>query len=191
MRDDDIMLIEISHFNSDTEDLFERAVSDVLTKKPKGIILDLRNNPGGFLDTAIEVASEWVDEGVIVSEKKSDDSGNDYLARGRARLAEYRTVVLVNEGSASASEIVSGALKDYEKATIIGMRTFGKGSVQELAPLKDGSSLKVTVAKWLTPKGINISDEGIIPDEEIDLTDEDYSTDKDPQMDKAIEIITQ
>jgi len=191
MRDDDIMLIEISHFNSDTEDLFERAVSDVLTKKPKGIILDLRNNPGGFLDTAIEVASEWVDEGVVVSEKKSDDSGNDYLARGRARLAEYRTVVLVNEGSASASEIVSGALKDYGKATIIGMRTFGKGSVQELAPLKDGSSLKVTVAKWLTPKGINISDEGIIPDEEIDLTDEDYSADKDPQMDKAIEIITQ
>lgn len=189
LRDDGIMVVSISHFNNDTAGLFDRAVNDIIKANPKGIILDLRNDPGGYLDTAIEVASEWIEDGVIVSEQKSDGTKNDYLARGRARLADYKTVILVNEGSASASEIVSGALKDYDKALIVGKKTFGKGSVQELMSFSDGSSLKVTIAKWLTPKGVNISEEGIAPNEEVDLTDEDFAADRDPQLDKAVEEI--
>jgi len=189
MNADNTMVITISHFNSDTESLFERAVNDTLKANPKGIILDLRDDPGGFLDTAIEVVSEWIEDGIIVSEQKSDSSKNDYLARGRARLAGYKTIVLVNEGSASASEIVAGALKDHGKAIIVGEQTFGKGSVQELVPLDDGSSLKITIAKWLTPNGVNISQEGITPDEIVAFTIEDYNSDNDPQMEKAVTIL--
>lgn len=190
MRDEDIMVIKISHFNDDTEGLFDRAIRDVISKNPKAIILDLRNNPGGFLETAIEVASEWVEEGVIVIEKFSEDNKNEYLTRGRARLAGFKTAVLVNEGSASASEIVAGALQDHGLAAIVGMQTFGKGSVQALEKLDDGSSVKITVAHWLTPEGHNINEEGITPDEEVDLTKEDYENDLDPQMEKAIEMLT-
>jgi len=191
LRDDGIMVVSISHFNNDTAELFDRAVDDIIKQNPKGIILDLRNNPGGYLDTAIEMASEWVEDGIIVSERKSDGTGNEYLARGRARLAGFKTIILANEGSASASEIVAGALKDYDKALIVGKKTFGKGSVQELLSFEDGSSLKVTIAKWLTPKGVNITEEGILPNEEVDLTDEDFKADKDPQLDKAVEKILQ
>jgi len=188
---DNIMVITISHFNDDTVDLFDRAVSDAVKQNPKGIILDLRNDPGGYLDTAIEVASEWIEDGVVVTEKYNDDQKNDYLARGRARLKDFKTVVLANEGSASASEIVAGALKDYGLATIVGKKTFGKGSVQELESMPDGSSLKITIAKWLTPKGVNINEEGIVPDAEVDLSKEDYEADKDPQMEKAVELLNE
>jgi len=149
----------------------------------------LRNNPGGYLDTAIELASEWVDDGIIVTEKFSEEKKNEYFSRGRARLKDYPTVVLVNRGSASASEILSGALRDYKKATIVGEQTFGKGSVQTLREFGDGSSIKITVAKWLTPNGDSINDAGIKPDIEIKMTDKDYEENKDPQMDKAIEIL--
>ncbi len=189
LRDDDIFVIKITNFNNDTYNLFNKAAQKIITQDPAGIILDLRNNPGGYLDTAIEIASEWIEDGVVVIEKFSEEKSNDYLARGRARLKNYPTVVLVNQGSASASEIVAGALQDCGKATIIGMQTFGKGSVQTLEELKDGSSVKITVAKWLTPNGNCISEEGIIPDEEVDLTIEDYEADKDPQMEKAIEVL--
>ncbi|MDP3900144.1 MAG: S41 family peptidase [bacterium] len=187
--EDDIAYIEISNFNHDTADLFDRAIKELIAKNSKGLILDLRNNPGGFLDTAIEMASEWVEGEIVVIEKFSEDNQREYLARGRARLKDLPTVVLVNEGSASASEIVAGALKDHGKATIIGQKTFGKGSVQELTELNDGSSLKITVAKWLTPNGISINDEGVSVDIEVDLIREDYEQDKDPQLDKAMEVL--
>ncbi|MEK7067761.1 MAG: S41 family peptidase [Patescibacteria group bacterium] len=189
MNKDKLMVIKISHFNDDTAELFDRAVRETIKQNPKGIILDLRNDPGGYLETAIEVASEWIEEGVVVTEKFNEEKKNEYLARGRARLQDFKTVVLVNEGSASASEIVAGALKDLGLAQIVGAKTFGKGSVQELEYLPDGSSLKITVAKWLTPKGININDEGIMPDAEVNLTPEDYEADKDPQMEKAIQTL--
>lgn len=187
----DIYKITITNFNDDTKDLFEKEVLNVLAKNPKGIILDLRNNPGGYLDTAIDVASEWIDNGLIVTEKFSQDKKNDFSATGHARLKDYKTVILVNEGSASASEIVAGALKDHGKATLVGKTTFGKGSVQTLESLDDGSSLKVTVAKWMTPNGYNINEVGIKPDVEVDMTQADYDSGKDPQLDKAIEILTQ
>jgi len=189
LENNEIFLLEISNFNSDTEFLFNKAVREILDSNAKGIILDLRNNPGGYLDTSIEVASEWVDDNIVVIEKYSDETQTDHLSRGRPRLAEIPTIVLVNQGSASASEIVAGALQDYKKAVILGEETFGKGSVQSLESLKDGSSIKITVAKWLTPSGRSINDEGIMPDETVELTLEEYNEDKDSQMDKAIEII--
>ena len=189
MNPDKMMVITISHFNDDTTELFNRAVSDTVKQNPKGIILDLRNNPGGYLTTAIEVASEWVEDGVVVVDKKTEQDKMEYLAEGRARLKGFKTVVLVNEGSASASEIVTGALKDYGLAKIVGKKTFGKGSVQELESLPDGSTIKITTSKWFTPKDVNINAEGIKPDEEVDLTTEDYNANKDPQMEKAIQIL--
>lgn len=189
MRDDKIMVIKISNFNGDTEALFNQATEEVIAANPKGVILDLRNDPGGYLDTAIEVASEWVEDKLVVTEKYSEEKDIKHLSRGRARLKSFPTVVLVNQGSASASEIVAGALKDYGLATILGKQTFGKGSVQTLMNLEDGSSIKITVAKWLTPNGVNINKEGISPDEEVDLTLEDFTANEDPQLDRAIEII--
>lgn len=191
LRDNNIFVIKITNFNDDTLDLFNSAVREALAKDPDGIILDLRNNPGGYLDTAIEISSEWVEDGIVVSEQFSEDKKVEYLSRGRARLKDYKTVILVNQGSASASEIVSGALRDNGKAVIVGKKTFGKGSVQSLKEFSDGSSVKVTVAKWLTPNGNCINDEGIEPDYEVDLTIEDYKEDKDPQMDKAVEILNE
>jgi len=189
--DKNIFIIKITNFNGDTLELFEKAVYDVMQKNPKGIILDLRNNPGGYLDTAIDIASEWIDKGTIVSEKFSDKEKVDHPARGNARLKNYKTVVLVNEGSASASEIVAGALQDYNLATIVGKKTFGKGSVQTVENLPDGSSVKITIAEWLTPKGNNINKEGIKPSVEIDLSEKDYNENRDPQMEKAVEIINE
>lgn len=189
MRNDGVYIIKISHFNSDTIDLFDEAVREIVEKNPKGIVLDLRNNPGGYLNTSIEVASEWVENDIIVREKLSSGNEKKYKSRGIPRLKDFKTVVLVNGGSASASEIVAGALKNHEKATIIGTKTYGKGSVQSLEDFSDGSSLKITVAKWLTPNGESINDEGVSPDEEVELTFEDFEAEIDPQMDKAIETI--
>lgn len=186
---DNIFIIKIMNFNNDTFSLFNNAVKEILSKNPKGLILDLRNNPGGYLDTAIEISSEWIETGTIVTEQFSEENKNEHLARGRARLKDYKTVVLINQGSASASEIVAGALQGHKKAKIIGMKTYGKGSVQTLKQFQDGSSVKITVAKWLTPDNICINDNGITPDEEVDLTVEDYNKNKDPQMERAVKFL--
>jgi carboxyl-terminal processing protease len=135
------------------------------------------------------MSSEWVDNNKVVIEKFGDGHEESYVSEGRARLKDYKTVVLVNGGSASASEIVAGALKDYGLAVIVGEKTYGKGSVQSLENMEDGSTLKITIAKWLTPNGTSINKEGITPDVEIKFTGEDYANNKDPQMDKAIEIL--
>lgn len=187
--DNDIYYLRITNFNNDTEELFNRSVREILEGDYQGLIVDLRNNPGGYLDTAIEMASEWVEQGIIVTEKYSDDNKTEHLARGRARLSGFETVVLVNQGSASASEIVAGALQDYRQARVLGQQTFGKGSVQTLNKFGDGSSLKITVAKWLTPNNRSINDEGIMPDLLVDLTLEDYNNNEDPQLDAAKEVL--
>ncbi len=182
---DDLFLIKITAFNDDTSALFSEAVKSFLSSGAKYLILDLRSNPGGYLDTAVELLGEWINGEVAVSEKFADEKKLDYTAKGLNRLSSYKTVVLINGGSASASEILAGALKDYGKATIIGETSYGKGSVQMLKGLSDGSALKVTVAKWLTPKGQDINKEGIKPDVEVELTYDDYTAGKDPQMDTA------
>ncbi len=189
MRSDGIFVIKVSNFNDDTSDLFNKAVNTAVLKKPKGIILDLRNNPGGYLETAIEMASEWVDAGPIVSEQFGENKRNEHFSNGRARLRNIPTIVLINEGSASASEIVAGALRDYKLATLVGKKTFGKGSVQTLQDLSDGSSLKVTVAKWLTPAGDFINEKGIEADIKVEMTQSDLDKNRDPQLVKAIETL--
>lgn len=183
-------VIEIRQFNEMTSPAFKEAVQVFTLEDLDGLIVDLRNNPGGYLDTAVEVSGEWISHDVVVQEKLSDGSMRNYVSDGNARLTEMPTVVLVNGGSASASEIVAGALQFHKKATIVGEKTFGKGSVQDLVSFEDGSALKLTIALWLTPGGVSIDKEGITPDVTVELTEEDFEAEKDPQFDRAIEILS-
>ncbi len=183
-------LIEVRQFNQDTLPLFEKAINDIKKRSAvKSIVLDLRNNPGGYLEVAVQMAGEWNGDGLVVSEKNRDGLETFHRAYIEERLGDYKTIVLINEGSASASEIVAGALKDWGKASLVGMTTFGKGSVQELDELSDGSQIKLTIAKWFTPSGKSIDDLGIEPDYKVELTEEDFNNDRDPQLNKALEII--
>lgn len=184
-----LAVVTISQFNGETVAEFNEAVRSLLLEDPDGLILDLRNNPGGYLEAAVEVAGAWVRDDVVVVEKFSDGTKQEYRADGNVRLADLPTVVLVNGGSASASEIVAGALQDHGLARIIGEKTFGKGSVQEYDEYGDGSALKLTVALWFTPKDRSIDKDGIAPDEEVKMTDEDFNQDKDPQKDRARAVL--
>ncbi|MFH1366703.1 MAG: S41 family peptidase [Patescibacteria group bacterium] len=181
--------IELMTFGDDTEKEFKNAANLLVGQGINGIILDLRNNSGGYLETAVTVASQFIDKGAIVNEEFSDQTKKSYEAQGFAPLADYPVVVLINGGTASAAEIVAGALRDYEKAVLVGETSFGKGSVQEYQQLSDGSSLKITTAKWLTPKGQSLNEEGIEPDYAVELSADDFNNDKDPQLDKALEIL--
>jgi carboxyl-terminal processing protease len=189
LRSDGIFVIRVSNFNDDTASLFNEAVNTALLKSPKGIILDLRNNPGGYLETAVDMASEWVEAGPIVAEQFNNNRRNEYPANGRARLKNFPTIVLINGGSASASEILAGALRDYKKATIVGETTYGKGSVQSLRDLSGGAALKITVAKWLTPAGDYINEKGLDPNIEVKMTADDLDKNLDPQFNKALELL--
>ncbi len=190
LRDDGIAVINIFFFNGDTTELFNDAVQQIAVSDVKGIILDLRNDPGGYLNASIDVASAWIDNDVVVSEHVQDEV-TPFLTTQIALLEGIPTVVLVNGGSASASEIVAGALQDYDLATVIGEQTFGKGSVQDYREFADGSAIKLTIAKWFTPLGRSIDEEGITPDEIIEFTREQYEAGLDPQFDRAVEIINQ
>lgn len=184
--DNNLFLIKINSFNGDTNYLFSQAIREVLTQDPDGIIVDLRNNPGGYLEVAVMMLGEWINGEVAVIEQFANGKTTEYLADGLNRLKNYSTVILINRGSASASEILAGALRDYNKATIIGKQSYGKGSVQMVKNLTDGSAVKITVAKWLTPKGQNIDEEGIKPDQEVELTYDDFENNRDPQLEEAI-----
>lgn len=186
---EDVALVAITSFNQDTDTEFIKAVDELLAKNAKAVILDLRNDPGGYLDRSTVVAGEWVGDQVVVSERRKGKVLDQLNGVGRGRLKGMPTVVLVNQGSASASEIVAGALQDYGLGTLIGMKTFGKGSVQDYTEFDDGSAIKVTIAEWLTPKGRSINKTGIKPDIEIDRTIEDYNENRDPQLDKALEYL--
>ncbi len=188
-RPDGLAYIELNSFNGDTTDLFNQAAAEIVAKKPKGIILDLRNNPGGLLDTAIDICSFWLDSEVAVIERFGDGRETEYKTENKSPLKGFPTVVLINKGSASGSEILAGAFQDYGIATTVGEQSFGKGSVQVLKKLPDGSSIKVTIAKWLTPKGTSINDQGIAPDVAVEITKEDFDNKKDPQLDKAVELL--
>jgi len=183
--------IIVSQFNDKVISQFSEAARKATLDGVSGVVLDLRNDPGGFLDTAVEVAGEWSPDDVIVKEKFKDGRINEYRPDdGQGRFAQMPTVVLVNGGSASASEIVAGALKDLGKATIVGEKSYGKGSVQEFQEFEDGSALKLTVALWYTPKDLSIEKEGITPDVEVKFTEEDALKERDPQLEKAYAILT-
>ncbi len=186
-----IAVITVSEFGDDTKPLFDQAVNDILTHNVAGIVLDLRNNPGGYLQTAVDLASNWVKQGdVVVSEAHSDGTSVKYTGEGNSRLAGYKTLVMINGGSASAAEILSGALRDHGFAKLIGEKSFGKGSVQEIVNLDGGAGVKVTIAKWITPGGVNLNHNGLDPDIAVKLTETDINANKDPQMDKALDEIT-
>lgn len=183
-----IVTINISIFGPDTSQLFSKAVNDALGQGAKGVVLDLRGDPGGLLTAAIDVASAWVGYQPVVLEK---GPGVDQSYKGVAapRLAGVPTVVLIDGGSASASEIVSGALQDYGLATLVGTQSFGKGSVQDLIDLSDGAAVKVTIASWHTPKDRSIHGVGITPDVAVPFTDQDIHDKRDVQKEKALSIL--
>lgn len=182
--------MQISQFGEDTSQLTAEAARDFKAKGVKSVVLDLRGNPGGLLDASINVASLWLKKGeTILQQKRGDKVVSTAQATGNDILRGVPTVVLINEGSASASEIVAGALKDHKAATLIGIKTYGKGSVQELKKFAGGSELKVTVARWYTPNGQNIDKKGISPDTEVKMSDEDYKASRDPQKDAALKVL--
>jgi len=190
MREDGIAYIDINFFGDRTTDELRAKLDELLAQNPKGIILDLRFNPGGYLITSVEVMSEFIDEGVVLIEQYGDGTRDTYNALGNGKATDIPMVVLVNEGSASASEIVAGALQDYGRAKLVGVQTFGKGSVQTIQPLSnDQGAARITIAKWLTPKERLIQGVGLTPDYIVEMTDADYENKRDPQLDKAVEVL--
>ncbi|NWG33936.1 MAG: S41 family peptidase [Chloroflexi bacterium] len=190
MREDGIAYIDINQFGDNTTSQLRDKLDELLAQNPKGILLDLRFNPGGYLITSVEVMSEFIDEGVVLIEEYGDGSRDTYKALGNGKATDIPLVVLVNEGSASASEIVAGALQDYGRAKLVGVQTFGKGSVQTFNPLSNNQgAARVTIARWLTPKERLIQDVGLTPDYIVEMTDEDYANNRDPQLDKAVEVL--
>lgn len=185
-----VAYIHIAHFSSNTDEKFREVWSNLAGKGPRAIIVDLRNNPGGFLDESIDVSSHWLEsDKVVVKEQFTPPNMREYKSTGRGELKSFPTVILVNEGSASAAEIMAGALQDSGTATIIGQQTFGKGTVQDLEQFDDGSAVKLTVAKWFTPKGRSIDKNGITPDIKVERTKQDYENDRDPQLERALELL--
>ena len=190
MLNDNTAYIEISIFNGNLDSEFQKIADEVTASGANRIILDLRNDPGGLLDSAINIAGYFLDSNKVVTiEKFSDGTEQPFQTAANGKLKNYPLVVLINKGSASASEILAGALRDNRGVTVVGETSFGKGSVQELAELPQKASLKITIAKWLTPKGESIDENGIKPDIEVKLTEEDIKAEKDPQLDKALELI--
>lgn len=188
--DDGVAQITLSYFGPNTARDFQSAASEIVVKGSRGVLLDMRNNPGGYLDAAVSVASQFVQNGTpIVIEEAADGTKMTQNAQNGETLLGIPTVVLIDQGSASGSEIVAGALQDLHVATLVGAKTFGKGSVQQLEELPGGASLKVTIAKWLTPNGRSIHEQGITPDVTVERTEEDYNNDRDPQLDRAREAL--
>ncbi len=189
IKNKNVAYLRVMQFNQSTLPEFDKYVKQIQDKKINKLIIDLRNNPGGYLDTAVDLASKWVVDGKIVSEKFSNGDVNDHYTTGDHSLSGMKTVILQNGGSASASEILAGALQDHKLATIVGEKSFGKGSVQDYENLSDGSSLKITVALWYTPNDKNINELGIKPDVEVK---EDWTKEKigeDVMIKKALEIL--
>ena len=183
--EDGIGMLTVSRFDSETAKLTKAAAEDFERQGVKGVIVDLRGNGGGYLSAAQDMAGLWLDNKIIVSERRGDEVLEELRSSSSPVLAGVPTVVLVNESSASASEIVAGALQDYGAAELIGQKTFGKGTVQKLVSLGGGAELKVTIARWYTPNGRNITSEGIAPDQSVERSTDDVNAGKDPQMDAA------
>ncbi|MGB9911029.1 MAG: S41 family peptidase [Microgenomates group bacterium] len=184
----EIAYLKLSRFGEKTEEEWQKAVDQIVNHQPRveGLILDLRNNPGGYLTGSIFIASEFLKKGVIVQQESGKGVKETYSVNRKGRLTEIKMVVLVNEGSASASEIVAGALKDYQRAKIIGEKTFGKGTIQEAQDFPDGSGLHVTTARWLLPSGNSIEKNGITPDI---IIEDDSDTPIDEPLEKAKEVV--
>lgn len=181
-----IASIAINQFGDDTVKEVTTSIASAKKAHAKGLILDVRYNGGGYLDGAVALASLFLQQGKVVSVKGRSDSLSHQYVTGHPTLPDLPIVILINQGSASAAEILAGALQDHKRATVMGTKSFGKGTVQEVIDLPEGSSLRVTTAHWLTPNGRNLAKEGITPDIVIDRTPEDINAKKDPQLDAAL-----
>jgi carboxyl-terminal processing protease len=190
MLENNIAYIDINTFGNKTTSELDATLKQLLPQNPRGVIIDLRNNPGGYLTTAVDVASEFIDDGVVLYEQYGDGQRDTYNVHGDGRATELPIVVLMNDGSASASEILAGALQDYGRATLVGVQSYGKGSVQQWVPLSNNEgAARVTIAKWLTPKERAIDGIGLTPDVYVAMTDEDLQAERDPQLDAAMETL--
>lgn len=196
LRDDGVFVISLYSFSGTAPTLFRDALREFVETGSSKLVIDLRGNPGGYLEVAVDMASWFLEQGKVVVREDQGRNGegktfrsvgynlNKDVFHGRIKM-----VVLVDRGSASASEIFAGALREHGIALLVGQKTFGKGSVQELVPLTEDTSIKLTVARWLTPKGVSISENGIVPDFEVEYTKEDAEAKHDPQMEKAVEVL--
>lgn len=189
MLEGDIAYIQLHTFNEVATEQLRLALEELLAENPKGLIFDLRNNGGGLLSTAIEVSSEFVSKGIIMYEEYGDGSRESYSARPGGLATDIPLVVLINEGTASASEITAGAIQDYDRGTLIGATSYGKGSVQNWIPLRsEESGVRITIARWLTPNEHQIHGVGLTPDIEVLYTDEDIESGIDVQLQAAIDF---
>jgi len=186
-----IAYLALYEFTENSASEFANSAQKILTSSAKGIVLDLRGNPGGYLDAAVDIASWFLPDGqLVVTEDYGNGKKIEHRSQGIDQLGSYPIVVLIDQGSASASEILAGALRDDIKSTkLVGQKSFGKGSVQELEDMASGTSIKITVAKWLTPSGHSIADEGLEPDVKVEITKDDITNNRDPQLDKALELL--
>ncbi len=189
--DQDIAYFKIHHFHEGLVRNFQAAAGEILKSSAKGLILDLRNNPGGYLEVAVDVAGWFLNRGDLVAiEELGSGQKEEFYAQGNAKLSHYPTIILINQGSASGSEILAGALRDNRGTKMVGEQSFGKGSVQQTFNLRDGSLVKITIAKWLTPDGHLIESDGLEPDVTVEMNFEDFlESGQDPQLDKALEIL--
>lgn len=191
--EDGVFIIELYNFSATSEALMQNALREYVQSGNRDLIIDVRGNPGGFLQSAVNIASYFLPTGKVIVRESFGENEDEYIYRssGRTlgRYAPESIVVLINGGSASASEILAGALREHNAATLVGTKTFGKGSVQELVELPGGSSLKVTIARWLTPNGHSLSENGLEPDIEVEVTQEDRDAGRDPQLEEAILFI--
>ena len=185
----EIAVIKVTRFGDQTDSEWDSAVSDILAKNVKGVVVDMRNNPGGLLSSAVHIAADFI-KGTVVKQEFADGRVESLSADHEGKLLKIPLTVLVNAGSASASEIFAGAIQDANRAKIVGEKTFGKGTVQDVVDFTGGSGLHITIAKWLTPKGKSISSVGITPDVIIEFpATSDQEQKEDPQLDKALEIV--
>ena len=189
---EDVFIIHLYSFTATSPNLFRDALREFIEANTNKLIIDLRGNPGGYLEVANDIASWFLPMGKVVVTENYGENNSDKVHSSRGYNIfndKLQLVILINGGSASASEILAGALRDYGKATLIGTKSFGKGSVQELVKITPETSLKVTVARWLTPLGNSISKDGLSPDIEVEITIDDIKAGKDPQIEKAIEYL--
>ena len=191
MLDNGIAYVQVTTFGENTTRELKAALEEVMAQKPRGLILDLRDNGGGYLETAVEVVSQFQGSGVVLYEEYGDGRKIPYNASPGGLATKIPIVVLINEGTASASEITAGALQDYERAKLVGVVSYGKGSVQNWVPVSnEQGAVRITIARWLTPKERQIDHKGLTPDVYVERTAEDREAERDPQLDVAVEVLS-